>query len=84
MALWNLSARLTESVHRKGRIVIRLDSSAAWALATRLVSANRDVLSAISWGFVLLPTLACAGRLREPRMPWCPNRRFPQASPRAR
>jgi hypothetical protein len=67
--LWNLSARLTESVHRKGRIVIRLDSSAAWALATRLVSANRDVLAAIAGVFFLLPTLAFAILVPEPQIP---------------
>lgn len=46
--------------------VTTLDSSAAWASATRMVSANRDVLAAIAGVFFLLPGLIGAVFLPAP------------------
>jgi hypothetical protein len=40
--------------------VTKLDSSAAWASAAGMVSANRDVLLAIAGVFFLLPSLVAA------------------------
>ncbi|MCW1382282.1 hypothetical protein OLX02_05560 [Novosphingobium sp. KCTC 2891] len=46
--------------------VTSLDSSAAWASATRMVAANRDMLAAIAGVFFLLPGLAGAVFLPAP------------------
>lgn len=48
--------------------VMTLDSSAAWASATRMVSANRDLLVAIAGVFFLLPGLAGAVFVPSPAM----------------
>ncbi len=45
-----------------------LDSSAAWANATRLVAANRDLLMAIAGVFYILPGLASAVFVPSPAM----------------
>lgn len=45
-----------------------LDSSAAWASATRMVAANRELLAAIAGFFVLLPGLAAAIFVPSPAM----------------
>lgn len=47
--------------------VTTLDSSAAWASATRMVAANRDLLMAIAGVFFLLPWLA--GAIFVPPLP---------------
>jgi hypothetical protein len=48
--------------------VTTLDSSAAWASATRMVAANRDLLVAIAGVFFLLPGLAGAVFVPSPAM----------------
>ncbi len=45
-----------------------LDSSAAWASATRMVAVNRELLLAIAGFFVLLPGLAAAVFVPSPAM----------------
>ncbi len=48
--------------------VTTLDSSAAWASATRMVAANRDLLMAIAGVFFVLPGLAGAVFVPSPAM----------------
>lgn len=48
--------------------VTTLDSSAAWASATRMVAANRDLLVAIAGVFYVLPGLAGAVFVPSPEM----------------
>jgi hypothetical protein len=48
--------------------VTTLDSSAAWASATRMVAANRDLLMAIAGVFYVLPGLAGAVFVPSPAM----------------
>lgn len=48
--------------------VTTLDSSAAWASATRMVAANRDLLMAIAGVFYVLPGLAGAVFVPSPSM----------------
>lgn len=49
-------------------VVKTLDSSAAWASATRLVAANRDLLMAIAGVFYVLPGLVAAVFVPSPAM----------------
>ncbi|MFY7838504.1 MAG: hypothetical protein ACOVQ0_19705 [Novosphingobium sp.] len=50
-------------------MTVHLDSTLAWKSATRLVSANRDMLMAIAGVFFLLPSLAFSVFVPEPQMP---------------
>jgi hypothetical protein len=64
---WGL-ALLGLGTERDVIAVTILDSSAAWASATRMVAANRDLLVAIAGVFYLLPGLAGAVFVPSPTM----------------